>query len=71
MKNIVFLIGIQSAYLRILGLWIEQLNPAFPFPLFWLDYLAADRTCPIDTLSRVFGLIPARFSHNLDYLTEV
>jgi uncharacterized protein YbjT (DUF2867 family) len=63
-------IGVQSAYLRILGLWIEQFNPGFPFSLFWLDYLAADRTCSIDTVPRSFGLIPARFSHNLDYLVE-
>jgi uncharacterized protein YbjT (DUF2867 family) len=64
------IIGVQSAYLRILGLWIEQFNPNFPFPLFWLDYLAADRTCSIDTVPRTFGLIPARFNHNLDYLLE-
>ena len=64
------IIGMPSAYLRILGLWIEQLYPAFPFPLFWLDYLAADRTCSIDTVPRAFGLIPARFNRNLDYLLE-
>ena len=63
-------IGVGSAYLRILGLWIEQFNPDFPFSLFWLDYLAADRTCSIDTVPRMFGLIPARFNHNLDYLLE-
>jgi NADH dehydrogenase len=64
------IVGVQSAYLRIIGLWIEQFNPDFPFSLFWLDYLAADRTCSIDTVPRIFGLIPARFNHNLDYLLE-
>jgi len=64
------IVGVGSAYLRILGLWVEQFNPKFPFSLFWLDYLAADRTCSIDTVPRTFGLIPARFNHNLDYLVE-
>ncbi len=64
------IVNVQSAYLRILGVWLEQFNPKFPLPLFWLDYLSTDRTCALDTLPRVFGLIPARFSHNLDYLLE-
>jgi nucleoside-diphosphate-sugar epimerase len=64
------IINVQSAYLRILGVWLEQFNPKYPFPLFWLDYLSTDRTCALDTLPRVFGLIPARFSYNLDYLLE-
>jgi nucleoside-diphosphate-sugar epimerase len=64
------IVSVQSAYLRILGVWLEQFYPKFPFPLFWLDYLSIDRTCALDTLPRVFGLIPARFSYNLDYLLE-
>jgi NADH dehydrogenase len=40
----------------------------FPISLFWLDYLAVDRTCPLDTLPRQFGLMPARFTHHLEYL---
>ena len=40
----------------------------FPLSVFWQDYLAADRTCELDTLPRLFGLMPARFSHHLDYL---
>ncbi|MCE1254879.1 MAG: NAD(P)H-binding protein [Anaerolineae bacterium] len=64
------IINVQSAYLRMLGVWFEQFNPRFPFPLFWLDYLSTDRTCALDTMPRVFGLIPARFSNNLDYLLK-
>jgi hypothetical protein len=33
--------------------------------IFWSDYLAADRTCDLDTLPRMFGLMPERFSHRL------
>jgi NADH dehydrogenase len=62
------LVPLGPAYLRMLALLVEQMMPRFPISMFWLDYLAADRTCPLDTLPRRFGLIPARFTQNLDYL---
>lgn len=62
------LVNIQPAYLRMLTLWLEQTFSRYPISMFWLDYLAADRTCPIDVLPRQFGVIPARFNQNLDYL---
>ncbi|MCC6146305.1 MAG: NAD-dependent epimerase/dehydratase family protein [Anaerolineaceae bacterium] len=55
-------------YLRMLALFMEQVMPRFPVSIFWLDYLAADRTTALDTLPRIFGLIPARFHQHLDYL---
>ena len=64
------LINFPSAYLKLMAIWIEQFNPGFPFPLFWIDYLAIDRICALDTVPRYFGLIPARFSRNLDYLVK-
>ena len=33
-----------------------------------LDYLAVNRTCSVDTIPHIFGLMPARFSTRLDYL---
>jgi uncharacterized protein YbjT (DUF2867 family) len=62
------LISMNPAYLRILALYAENASKSFPLSLFWLDYLAADRTCSLDTLPRIFGLMPARFSQQLDYL---
>jgi hypothetical protein len=62
------LMNVQPAYLRMLTLWLEQTFPRYPISMFWLDYLAADRTCPIDVLPRQFGVIPARFNQNLDFL---
>ncbi len=53
--------AISPPYLRMITLWMENTFRNFPISLFWLDYLSADRTCPIDTLPRQFGLIPARF----------
>jgi uncharacterized protein YbjT (DUF2867 family) len=62
------MVNLQPAYVRMLSLWLEQTFPKFPISIFWLDYLAADRTCPIENLPRIFGVIPARFTQNLDYL---
>ncbi|MHC1784246.1 MAG: NAD(P)H-binding protein [Anaerolineaceae bacterium] len=61
------LIPFPPAYLRLLTVWLEQ-NRNFPLSAFLLDYLASDRTCPIDAAPRTFGLMPARFSHQLEYL---
>jgi hypothetical protein len=33
-----------------------------------MDYLAVNRTCPVNTIPRIFGLMPARFGSRLDYL---
>lgn len=65
------LISISPAYLRIIALLIEQVYHQFPISIFWVDYLATDRTCPLDTLPRLFGLMPARFTQQLDYLKPV
>lgn len=62
------IIEISPAYLRMLAVWMDHSYKTFPLSLYWLDYLSADRTCPVDTLPRLFGLMPARFHQNLDYL---
>jgi uncharacterized protein YbjT (DUF2867 family) len=65
------LVPINPAVLRWLALYVEGSIKSFPLSLFWLDYLANDRTCSLDTLPRVFGLIPARFNQQLDYLKPI
>jgi NADH dehydrogenase len=62
------ILSIPPAYLRLITVWLEHNSRGFPMGIFWSDYLAADRTCDLDTLPRVFGLMPERFSHRLDYL---
>jgi len=66
-----FFISLPPPYLRFLSLYLEQSMRQFPISIFWLDYLAADRTCPVDTLPRLFGLMQARFGTLLDYLTPI
>lgn len=64
-------INTSPAYLRILAVYIENSFKNFPLSVFWQDYLAADRTCELDTLPRLFGLMPVRFARQLDYLNQV
>jgi NADH dehydrogenase len=61
-------IPIPPGYLRLLSVWLEQ-SRRFPISAYWIDYLAADRICPLDSCSRNFNLIPARFHQSLTYLS--
>jgi NADH dehydrogenase len=62
------IVPVPPAYLRLLAVWLDQSWRKYPISIFWQDYLAADRTCEIDTLPRNFGLMPERMSKKLDYL---
>lgn len=62
------MIRIHPPYLRALTVWFEALFPGFPVSVYWLDYLATNRTCALDTIPRVFGLLPSRLSQRMDYL---
>ncbi len=61
-------ISISPAYLRVYNLWFGQGKKGFPLSSSWMDLLAVDRTCGLDSLPRTFRLMPARFSHHLDHL---
>jgi NADH dehydrogenase len=63
-------VRISPAYLRILTVFMENTFKNFPLSVFWQDYLATDRTCELDAIPRLFGLMPARFSRQLDYLSQ-
>ncbi len=65
------LISLPPPYLRAITVMLEYFLPAAPVSTFWLDYLAGNRTCALDTLPRVFNLLPSRFSHRLGYLEGV
>ena len=54
-------------YLRMGSLMLEQFTRS-PISVFMLDYLAADRTTNLDTLPRLFGILPARFHSQINYL---
>jgi NADH dehydrogenase len=62
------LVSVRSSYLRALTVFLEAIFPGLPISVFWLDYLATNHTCALDTLPRVFNLLPDRMSHQLGYL---
>jgi uncharacterized protein YbjT (DUF2867 family) len=65
------LVNWPTQSIRALTIILESIFPRFPASIFWLDYLAVNRTCPVDTIPRLFGLMPARFSSRLDYLHNI
>ncbi len=65
------LLPMRPPYLRALTVTLDATFSRLPISVFWLDYLAANRTCSLDTLPRTFGLMPSRFSQRLDYLEDI
>ncbi len=65
------LVNWPTQSMRALTIIMESIFPRFPASIFWLDYLAVNRTCPVDTITRIFGLMPSRFASRLDYLRNV
>ena len=57
-------------YMRALYVTLDPLIPSANISTYWLDYIAVNRTCPVENLPRTFGLMPARFAHRLDYLAR-
>lgn len=58
----------SPAHLGILTQMLENRVKGFPTNVFWMDYLAENRTCTLDSMSLTFGINPVRFSKKLDYL---
>lgn len=51
------------------GAWFfEQALPRSPLTEAWLDHLAVDRVCELTSVTRYFGLKPARLEPTLNYL---
>jgi uncharacterized protein YbjT (DUF2867 family) len=65
------LVSFPTPVMRALTVLMESMFPRFPVSVFWLDYLAVNRTCPVDTIPHVFGLMPARFGSRLEFLRGV
>ena len=63
-----FLVPLSPITLRAMTVFLEGIIPNFPISSFWLDYFAVNRTCAVDSMPRIFGLMPARFTYRLDYL---
>ncbi|HSB64954.1 MAG TPA: NAD(P)H-binding protein [Anaerolineales bacterium] len=64
------LVHVFPPYLRAMTVLFEDMFPGLPVSVYWLDYLATNRTCSLDTMTRVFNILPSRFNHRLDHLKE-
>ena len=62
------LVNWPTQSMRALTIVMESIFPRFPASIFWMDYLAVNRTCSVATIPHIFGLMPARFASRLDYL---
>jgi uncharacterized protein YbjT (DUF2867 family) len=62
------LVHMFPPYLRALTVLLESMFPGLPVSVYWLDYLATNRTCSLDVMTRVFNILPSRFDHTLDHL---
>lgn len=62
------LVSLPLPYMRGLFVTLDAFIPGFNLPTYWLDYVAVNRTCPVENLPRTFGLMPARFTYRLNYL---
>lgn len=60
----------RPPYLRGITVMLESLIPGLPVSVYWIDYLATNRTCGLDTIPRVFNLMPARLPQSLGYLED-
>ena len=57
-------------YMRALFVLLDSFARQLDASTYWLDYVAVNRTCPVDNLPRTFGLMPARFAYRLNYLVH-
>lgn len=62
------MVSLPSPLLRFITVFQEYLFPGGATTVYWLDYLAANRTTSLTTLPHQFNLLPSRFKNRLDYL---
>jgi len=63
-----YLLSINTPLIRAATVFADYLSLNIPTNIFWLDYLATNRTCPLNTVPQVFNLLPSHFSKRLEYL---
>jgi uncharacterized protein YbjT (DUF2867 family) len=64
------LVPLAPPYMRALFVMLDPLLRPLGASTYWLDYVAVNRTCPVENLPRIFGLMPARFTYRLNYLAH-
>ena len=62
------LVPLPIPYMRALVILLDSFARRLDASTYWIDYVAVNRTCPVENLPRTFGLMPARFAYRLNYL---
>jgi len=62
------LLPVSIPLIRAGTVFADYLSLKIPTNIFWLDYLATNRTCSLNTVPHVFNLLPSHFSKRLEYL---
>ena len=65
------LISISTPLIRFATVLADYLSWQIPTNIFWLDYLATNRTCSLNTVPHIFNLLPSHFSKRIEYLRPV
>jgi len=66
-----YMVSINTPLIRAATVFADYLSLDIPTNIFWLDYLATNRTCPLNTVPQVFNLLPSHFSKRLEYLRPI
>lgn len=64
-------VDFNPVQLSLLTQFLENRIKGFPTTVFWMDYLAENRTCDLDSMPRSFGINPARMKNKIDYLNTI
>lgn len=64
------LVSIKPVILSRITEFLELIDKDFPTSVFWIDYLASDRICDLNSIPIHFGFKPARFLDHIDYLKD-
>lgn len=62
------LVSVSTPLIRAATVFADYLNMDVPTNIFWLDYLATNRVCSLNTVPHVFNLLPSHFSKRIEYL---
>ncbi len=63
-----YLVSISTPLIRFATVFADYLSLDIPTNIFWLDYLATNRTCSLNTVPHIFNLLPGYFSKRIEYL---
>jgi nucleoside-diphosphate-sugar epimerase len=61
-------VAFTTPLIRFGTVFADYVNLDIPTNIFWLDYLATNRTCSLNTVPHVFNLLPSHFSKRIEYL---